>query len=481
LETNLLISTVHGLKWSSVSQIIRQILQYVTTVILVGLISPDDFGLMAMALVVIGFLDIFKDLGTGPALIQKEIPTNELKASVFWFNLGVGVLITIFLYFISPLFALIYNSDDITSILQILSLSFLIVGTSITHRALLEKELSFKKLSTIELFSSIISFIVGISLAISGYGVWSLVFQSLTNTFLNSLMLWIFSNWKPSLHFSFTEIKLLSAFSLNLTGFNIINYFSRNMDYFIIGKFLGDRSLGHYYLAYRIMLYPIQNITWVVSRVLFPSFSKIQNDNNRFKNVYIKVTNSIAIITFPIMVGMAFVSREFVTTFFRTTWDIELVSTLIMILAPVGALQSVISTVGNIYQAKGRTDWMFRWSVIFTTITIIGFFIGMRWGTVGVAVSYLVTNLILIYPVFSIPFKLIELNPLSFFKSFINTLLAIIVMLGVLYLFSSFIQDLNNLNRLITLSLAGAIVYIIISFKINKKYLSNFKLFLSRS
>ena len=477
MSDNLKSKTVKGLKWSSLSQITRQVLQYISTLVLVGVLPPEDFGLMSMALIITGFLEIFKDLGTGSALIQKESLSKKIIASIFWLNLGFGALIALVLYLISPLFALIYNVKEITSILQILSISFLIAGTSIIHKALLEKQLYFKELSIIELLSSFISFVIGIYLAISGYGVWSLVFQSLTYTSLNSLMLWIFSNWKPSFHFDIKDVKLLSSFSLNLTGFNIVNYFARNMDYFIIGKFLGDRPLGHYYLAYRIMLYPIQNITWVVSRVLFPSFSRIQNDNKRFKSAYIKITNSVALLTFPIMAGMAFLSHEFVATFFGRNWDVELVSMLIMILAPVGALQSVISTVGNIYQAKGRTDWMFKWSIFYSTFTIIGFFIGIRWGTIGVAYSYLITNLILIYPVFSIPFKLIELQPIKFFKSFASTFFAIAIMLGILYLSSSFIQNLNDLSRLVILSFVGGSVYIIISFILNRKYLLELKLF----
>ncbi len=478
MNENLKSRTIKGLQWSTVSQISRQIVQYVSTFVLVGLLSPSDFGLMAMALIVIGFLDIFKDLGTGSALIQNENPSDRLKSSLFWINAGFGLIITLLLYSTAPIVANIYGSKDVAQILQVLSISFFIAGISIVHKSLLEKSLSFKTLSIIESISSVVSSTVGITLAFWGYGVWSLVFQTLTFSFLNSLFLWMFSKWHPVITFNYKELKALSSYSLNLLGFNIINYFSRNADYFIIGKFLGDRPLGHYYLAYRIMLYPVQNITTVVSRVIFPSFSTVQTDNNKLKNAYSKVTNSIAILTFPMMMGLAFLSNDFVKLFFGSNWNSELVSRLIIILSPVGALQSIVATVGIIYQAKGRTDWMFKWSIFAIGITILGFFIGLRWGVIGVAVSYLITNLLLLYPVFSIPFNLIDLSPFTFFRSFTNTLISTFTMLITLFIISLLIINVNPMFKVAVLLISGVITYFIISLKINKEHFSDLKLFL---
>jgi len=481
LSDGLLIDTVRGLKWSTISRISQQGLQYIATIILVGVLSPDDFGLMAMAMIVIGFLDIFKDLGTSSAIIKEVNPSNELKCSLFWVNVGFGLLIFVIIYFASPLLAVLFNSSKVELVLQLLSLSFLFAGFSVLQKALFEKEMSFQILSLIELFSSAIAFLVAVYLALNGFGVWSLVWQVVSNTFLNAVLIWIFSNWKPRFIFKFSELRRITAYSSNLVGFNIINYFARNGDYFLIGKFLGDYALGHYYLAYRIMLYPLRNITMVISRVIFPAFSKIQHDNSKLRDAYIKITNSIAIITFPMMAGIAFVSFNFTEAFFGANWDAVLVAYIIIILAPVGALQSIISTVGNIYQVKGKTDWMFKWSLFSSTVTLLGFIIGLNWGIIGVATSYLVTNLLLILPVFIIPFKLVDLPIVKFLRSFELTVLSVIGMLVVLFTASHLLADnYNNIITLLILIILGIVSYIVISYIINKKKLKEMKSVISK-
>jgi PST family polysaccharide transporter len=266
---------------------------------------------------------------------------------------------------------------------------------------------------------------------------------------------------------------------LNLVGFNLLNYVARNSDYFLIGTFLGDKALGHYYLAYRIMLYPLQNITRVISRVIFPSLSKLQNDNSKLSEAYLRLTNSIGFLTFPVMIGIAVVSYEFTATFFGSRWDGNLIALLIIILAPVGVIQSLTSTVGSIYQVKGKTDWMFKWSIFATILMVTGFWVGLKWGVVGIAVSYLITNLIMLYPVFAIPFALIGLNTKLFFKSFINTLSSVAMMAIMLIILSLIIGDnFSSLVKLFILIPFGILLYGITSYLINKDRLSDIKLLL---
>jgi O-antigen/teichoic acid export membrane protein len=479
LSESLKDGVIRGLKWSSVSQLIRQILQYISTIILVGILSPDDFGIIAMALVVINFLDIFKDLGTSSALIQNQNLSNHLKSSIFWVNCTFGIIISIIIYFLSPLISLLFNSDKITSVLQVLSLIFLITGLSLTQKALLERSLSFKTLTNIELVSSALGFIAALYFAFTGFGVWSLVAQVLTFTIINTLLLWIFSSWKPSFYFKINDFKSIASYSLNLVGFNLINYVARNSDYFLIAKFLNEKSLGHYYLAYRIMLYPLQNISSVISRVIFPSFSILQNDNARLSQAYLRLTNLIVLITFPMMAGMAIVSYEFTSAFFGSKWDTNLIALLITILAPVGAIQSLMSTVGIIYQVKGKTDWMFRWGVFATSLTVIGFLLGLKWGVIGISVSYLVLNIILFYPSFSIPFKLIGLSTQSFLKTFANTLFSVAIMIFMLIMLSLIINNsFSSLAKLVTLIPFGILVYGVVSYFVNREIYSEIKLFL---
>ncbi|GBD86471.1 lipopolysaccharide biosynthesis protein WzxC [bacterium BMS3Abin03] len=451
---------VKGVKWASASQLGRQVIQYTTTIILAALLTPSDFGVMAMAIVIIGFLDIFKDLGTAAAIIQNQDLTEEALSSIFWVNVGFGILVAVLVFLAAPFGAEFYNNMKVENLLKVLSISFILSSFSIVHKKLLEKELKFDLLAKIELISVILGAVVGISLALLKFGVWSLVFQSLTVAFITTSLLLIVNTWKPLFFFSYGKIKPVVSYSLNLLGYNIFNYFVRNTDYLIIGKFLGERELGHYYLAYKIMLYPLQNISLVVSRVMFPIYSKIQNDNERFKKIYTKVANAISFLTFPLMVSVFALSDLFSITFFNNKWDTALLAILLMILAPVGLIQSVATTTGSIYQAKGRTDWMFRWGAISGVIYVTGFFIGLNWGVIGVAVSYLISSLILLYPVFAIPFKLIELKFLNFSFSFKESfLISIILLIILLSLKLIFINVLNSGILFGVLVILGLIVY----------------------
>ena len=463
-----------GIQWSSISQFSRQLVQYATTIILANILSPGDFGLLAMALVVTGFIDIFKDLGTSSALIHLDVIDQVLISTIFWINIIVGAVFTLIIYFSSHLISLFFNTVDIIPILQVISFLFFISSFSLLPRALLERDFEFNKLAKIEIISTVFGSGVGISMAYFGYGVWSLIFQILVNNLVLTFLILIKSKIKVKFQFSFSAFKSVSSYSLNLVGFNIFNYFIRNADYMLIGKFIGENQLGTYYLAYKIMLYPLQGITVVISRVMFPIYSRVKNDLERFKEIYLRTTNTIAIITFPIMIGMMMISRYFVLTFFTHSWDTNLLTKLIMILAPVGLIHSISATTGSIYMSTGKTKLMFGWGVFSGIITVTGFFIGLNWGTLGIAYSYLIVTILLLYPVFYFPLKIIKLKFPIFIANFWKVLLASLIMCGIIYLSESLLINPKNVFLgFISLLIVGIVTYPIALWLIDKKDLSS--------
>ena len=403
----------------------------VTTIILARLLAASDFGLVGMATVVTGFVALFNDLGTSSAVIHRKDLAQPLLSSVFWVNIGFGALATATLYFLSSFFAALYHETRVEPLLQTLSASFFISSLGIVHQSLLVRELAFRKLAKLEIASALCGSLVGITGALMGYGVWSLVGQTLANTLCSSILLWLSCKWRPNLAFAPREVLAISGYSLNLTGYNIFNYFVRKADFFLIGRFLGAESLGFYSLAYNIMLYPIQNISSVVGRVLFPLFSHIQEDDSRFRNAYLQVTTAIAMITFPIMFGLWSLARPLVLAVFGPKW--EPVALLLMVLAPVGLLHSIATTVGSIYQAKGRTGALFTWGVVSGFLAVTSYIIGLQWGLVGVASSYAVFSFLLIYPCFAIPFKFIELPVSAFVRVIWRPMACSILMLAVVF------------------------------------------------
>jgi PST family polysaccharide transporter len=253
------------------------------------------------------------------------------------------------------------------------------------------------------------------------------------------------------------QIRSIASYSLNLSGFNVLNYFNRNADNAIVGRYLGATPLGYYQLAYNIMLYAVQNLTAVIGRALFPAFTKVQDDNVRFRNAYVKGVSMIAAITFPLMAALMGTATPLVQVAFGPKW--HPVAQLLVILAPVGLIQSVVSNVGQIYFAKGRTDWMLRWGLLSAVVVIPSFFLGLNWGISGIAWAYLIANVLLLYPALAIPFHLIELRMNTFLKPLLPILGCSLLMLCVLLLITPQIQAWKAPDQLVTLICAGMATY----------------------
>ncbi len=462
-----------GIFWSALSRIIIHVFQIITLIILARLLIPAEFGLITSSLVVIGFLNIFKDLGISAAIIQRQETTEEFLSSIYWIVLAIGIAMNILLYISAHPIAEFYNAEELTNILKVLSFSFPVTSLTIMQQTLLEKELRFKQIAIYETTAVVVASVCAITLAYLGYGVWSLVIQSLANAVTLSFILWVKSSFKPKFLFSFSEIKSIYNFSMNLSGFNIVNYFVRNADYVLIQKYLGEEQLGYYNIAYRMMLYPLQNITSVFSRVMFPVYSKLQGDNHKIREMYVELANNIALVSFPLMLGVTASADILVRSLLGEKW-LHTVPLLIL-LAPVGMIQSVYTPAGTIFKAKGRTDIWFKWGLLTGVIFITAFVIGLKWGIFGVAIGYLIANLVTIYPGLSIPFKLIGLRVSDFVKSFRNTFIIsfsmFILIFSVKILLINYLTSIELFTLLIILSL---LFYVPASFKFNRKNVDEF-------
>ncbi len=457
-----------GVKWSSLSQVGRQVFQWGTSILLARLLLPEDFGLVGMAMVVVGFASLFVDLGTQSAIVREKDVTDTLLDSVFWLNAVLGILVAVAMFLAAEPVARFFGRDELVSIVKILAVISLMSSLQAVHRALLTRKMDFKSLARVEIYSVVAGAAVAISLALGGYGVWSLVWQFIVQTFLSFVGFWWVSRWRPRMVFSLGEIRRIWSYSINLTGFSIFNYVTRNADNLLIGKFIGAVELGYYSIAYRFLLYPVQNISRVVSRVLMPALSRVQDDNERFGEVYLKTVRYIAFITFPVMVGLFAVADPMVRTLLGEKWLPAVI--LIMILAPVGLSQSIGATVGSIYQAKGRTDWMFRWGVAVGIYMVLAYSIGLKWGIAGVATAYLLAVYSIIYFNYAIPFSLIKLPVRRLFATLFPALFCSLVMLVVVvgtrrFLFS----DMAPGVQLAALVAVGFAVYPLVSYLFNRR------------
>ena len=211
------------------------------------------------------------------------------------------------------------------------------------------------------------------------------------------------------------HIKSIFKFSAHMTGFQVVNYFSRNVDYLLIGKFLGAEALGFYTLAYRLMLIPLRNISGVLGKVIFPAFSKIHNDLHRIRNSYVKLVKSISLITFPLMCGLFVITPELTAIFLGSKWQPSVI--VIRILCLCGAVQSINTTAGNIILSQGRSDIQLKLGIIGTVFAVLFVSVGLYWGIVGVAISYTICSIFWFVYVEQIVNSLIKLPARRFYLS----------------------------------------------------------------
>ncbi len=406
---NLTQRAVSGTAWSSLSTAGRQILSIASVATVARLLGPSAYGVMGMANLLIVFILNFRDLGTGSAIIQRKSVSNRLLSSLFWVNNGLGLALAGLVCAASPAAAKFFKTPELVAILCVLSISFWLMSCGIVHSSLLIREMRFRALAVADLSAGLAGYLVALTCAYKGFGVWSLVYANLANSLVSSAGYWIGSGWRPSREFDAAEVKSIARYSLNLSGFGLVNYFSRNADNITVGKVLGKLALGDYQLAYNLMLTPVQNISSVIAQATFPAFAKIQDDNERFRQAYVRSCMLIALITFPVIAGMGVVADPMIRAVLGTKWVGAI--RIFQVLAPVGIVQSVQTTVGPIYMSKGRTDWMFGWGIASGCILVTSFLVGIRFGVLGVAVAYCVAYLgITMIPSFLVPFRLIDLK-----------------------------------------------------------------------
>ncbi|MFG0331833.1 MAG: MOP flippase family protein, partial [Maioricimonas sp. JB049] len=350
-----------SVRWSAFSKYGAQGMQFVISLVLARLLAPEYFGLLGMATVITGFVKIFKSLGFSSAIVQRKQLSDDLLSTLFWVNLGVCLLVATVVLGISPLAAWMFNDPRVTPIVAVLSINFVFAGFTMVPSALLQRRMEFKKLAIREIGGVLAAGLTAIPLAWLGWGVWALVGSTLASSFAQMVLINLAVPFRPRMVYDRQGLSECLKFGLNLTGYNIFNYFSRSADNLIIGLFLGPAALGYYSLAYKLMRVPRDSVTMVVTRVLFPKFSKLQDDDERLADLYLRANGAIAFITFPMMAGLVVLAEPFVQVVLGEKWLPAVPA--IWILASLGAIQAIWSTVGQILLAPGRTDLQLRLGV----------------------------------------------------------------------------------------------------------------------
>lgn len=454
---------LNNAKWNALSQFIKIGVQLINIVFLAKIIPPEEYGLMAMALVIVNLGTLLRDLGTSSAVIREKELSNELVNTVFWLNIFMGISLAIVVCVFSSLIAKLFHQEKLVFVLISISIIFPLSSCATAHLALLQRESKFKAISYIEIFSSLVSVTVAIISAFKGFGVYSLVLQSVIMNLISAVLFWKLSNWRPLTNqfINIVEIKKILNFTMNLSLFNIINFFARNADSFIIGRYMSAAILGGYNLAYRIMLFPLQSLTFVATRSLYPILSHHQDNNQKVSSVYLNCLFVVLLISAPLMSGIAVISEPFVYWVFGPQWQIT--ADVLTWLAPTSILQSILSTTGSVFMAKGRTDVLFRLGIYGTILQVTGFIIGVQYDIETFVKIYLIANILNFFPVMIVVLRILDSNLKVFFVKVSPIIFSVLFMVITLSLIktSAVLRLEYNSSIVITYSLIGFFVYTI--------------------
>lgn len=453
--------TLSGVRWTASARIIQQLIQFGVIILLMRLLTPEAFGLIGMIIVITGFVGIFSDAGFGAALIQKKEIDERHRSSVFWVNVLIGTLLTLIIGISAPLVASFYNEPALIDLTRFIALQFFISSLNTVQRSILQREMDFHKLTVAQISTQVISGGIAVTLALLGFGVWSLAWQSLISVGADVVLIWKLSSWRPKFIYEGKAVRDLLKFSSNLLGFNIINYWARNADDLLIGRFVGSAGLGIYTRAYSMMLLPISQVTYVLSQVMFPALSRIQDDKERVKRIYLQANRIIGLVSMPMMCGLFVVAEPFVISLFGEKWA-EVIPVL-QILCFVGIKQPLESTTGWIFQSQNKTDIQFRWNIIVSTVTILAFIIGLKWGVIGVATAYAIRSYIIWYPSIRIPGRIINMTFSEFVRNVSGVFLCSVVMAVLVYIVGEIVPASWPILILFTVQvIAGILFYVLL-------------------
>lgn len=450
---------VHAVLWNIIGRLVRQILQFVVSIALIRLLKPEDFGLVAMVTVFTGFAQSYVDLGVGAALIQRKDLRSEYLHTGFWINMLAGLAICLLMLALSYPIAALYKEPRLQALIAVSSLQFPLSGLSVVHVALLSRAIRFRELNIVEVVSALFSGVASIVLALLGFGVWSLIVGTLSYSFCRVLTSYLFTRWKPRLVFHLQAVREIFRYSAPLVGSDTLNYWVRNADNFLLGRFWGAVELGFYSRAYALMMLPIGQITYSIGAVMFPFLSREQHNPQRLKHILLKSHRLMLLVAFPLMVGLFVLAETFVRAVFGEKW-LPIVA-MVRVLSIVGAFQVVGSSVGWVSNSTGRTDISLRMSIMSAIVSLACFAIGLPFGGLGVATAYAVGYILVVFPLgWVMAGRLINMSLAEIVHNLAKLLLpAAIMALAVWSVNHIILGHTVPLTRVVWSTLVGAVVY----------------------
>ena len=366
------------------------------TVVLARLLTPGDYGLVGMVAVVTGFVGLFKDLGLSAATVQREEIGDAQVSTLFWVNVGVSLLVGVVTAALAPAVAWFYGEPRLLPVTLAYSAGFLCGGLTVQHEALLKRQMRFSVLATAEIAALLASILTTVVLAWRGFGYWALVAGHLALSLVYMVAVWGGCGWRPGAPRRGAGVRQLLGFGGNLTGFAVINYFARNLDNMLIGRFWGGYQLGLYAKAYQLLLLPLDQISYPLTNVAVPTLSRLNGEPERYRRAYLRILEKVALVTMPGIALMVVTADWVVLVVLGPQWAEA--GRIFALLGVAALIQPVTNTTGWLFITQGRARDMLRWAPVGACVVVAAFVAGLPWGAAGVATAYSAAWVLVVTP-----------------------------------------------------------------------------------
>lgn len=418
-----------GISWTLLGSWLGAAVQIGTTVVLARLLTPDDFGLMAMALTLTVLVSQFRQLGLSQAVVQRvDLRWDQVNA-LFWINAVAGVVLAALVAASGFPLAAFYSEPALIPICLVLGAGFIVSGLSVQHGALLNRTMQFRRIALRNLTAGVLSSAAAVAAALLGMGVWSLVVQNVSALVLATLLNWLAVPWRPARPRHLRRALPLLTFGAHVSIATTFHTVSRQADNVIIGRFLDAGALGLYTRAYSLLMLPLTQLKTPVQAVMVPALAALQEDPVRYRHAYRVAISGLAHVGMPVVVIMMTVAHELIDVMLGPQWSRA--AGIFQLLALVGFIQLVSTTTGWIYTSTGRGRAYASWALISSVVTVAGFAVGVRWGVEGVAVSYAVTQVLLLAPAFVYACRNTPVSPADPFRAAARPAVVAIAVLAV--------------------------------------------------
>jgi PST family polysaccharide transporter len=396
LKTGLGARTARGGAVTFASQGFKFVAGLGATMVLGRLLRPTDYGLIGMVVVVTGFVSMFKDLGLSAATVQREGITSAQVSTLFWINVALSIGVGLVTAALAPAVSWFYGEPKLAAITMVYAVGFLFGGLTVQHEALLHRQMRFAAQAACEIVALIMTIAVTITLAWRGVGYWALVTGHLTTSFVYMVCVWTVCRWRPGRPVRSSGVRSLLRFGGNLTGFGVVNFFARNLDNMLIGRVWGSQQLGLYAKAYQLLTLPIDQINSPITTVAVPALSRLNDSPERYRRAYLRIIEKISVLTMPGIALLIATADWVVLVILGPQWTDA--GRIFAALGVAALIQPIANTTGWLFISQGRTNDMFRYGLVASTVIVAAIVSGLPWGAAGVATLYALIWVVIVTP-----------------------------------------------------------------------------------